>query len=195
MTSRFLRGEDSDEGNCTLQNRQHFALCGSRREHIRRREILAGWRGIELGASPRRSPCLVRPSGSRTRGLLLIVCCVRSISCLAFGYAGKDNSSSNWCFGMGAFRVSTPRGLRELPRTFWSCTDSFSCTCNLHWLGSLANKTCTLNVANYQMNQWSPNRKIRTMRVALQCRPDTKHFPKSRWRLAGLYFRASETGW
>jgi len=47
-------------------------------------------------------------------GVFCSLCSVWCISCLASGWAGKDDSSSHWCFGMGAFRVSTPWGLREL---------------------------------------------------------------------------------
>jgi hypothetical protein len=48
--------------------------------------------------------------------------------------------------------------LRELQRTFWSRTDSFCCTCNLHWLGCLADKRCTLSVANHRLNGQRPIR-------------------------------------
>ena len=152
-------GGHPDESNCALQNCQHFAPCGSRGEHICRREILAGSRGNERSAPPRRSPSLLRLSGSRTRGVLFVVCSIRCISCLASGWAGQDNSSGHWCPGMGALRVSTPWGLRELQGAFWSCTDSCGCTCNLHWLGSLAVKRCPLNVASGQVNEWWANQK------------------------------------
>jgi len=156
MLHRLSREGSPNEPNCALQNCQYLARCGSRREHIRHREILAGWRSAELCASPRGSPCLIRPSGSRARGLLFIVCRVCGISCLAFGYAGKNNASSHRCSGMGSFRVSTPRCLREFQRTFRTCTDSFCCTCNLHWLGSLADKTRTLRVSHQLMNESGP---------------------------------------
>jgi hypothetical protein len=168
MLHRVTERRDSDEGNCTLQDRRHPARCGSRREHLRRCEILAGWRSNELSASPGRSPCPVRPSGSRTRDLLLIVCPVRGISCLAFGRAGKNNSSSHWCFGMGAFRVSTPWGVCELQRTFWSCTDSFCCTCNLHWMGSLAIERCPFSIAR-RSNEHLTSPAALTLKAAL-CR-------------------------
>ena len=146
---------DSDEGEWTLQDCRHSAGYRSRREHIRRREILAGWRSNEPDAPSRGSPRLVRPGGSRSGDFLFIVCFVRGVSGMAFGQAGKNNSSGHWRPGMGALRVSTPGGLRELQRAFRSCTDSCCCSCNLHRLGSLANKRYPLSVAGAQMNQSS----------------------------------------
>jgi hypothetical protein len=53
---------------------------------------------------------------------------------------------------MDSFRVSTSRRVRELQRAFRASTDSFSCTCSLHWLGSLADKRRTARNINHQMN-------------------------------------------
>ena len=92
------KGGHSDASNGTLQNCQHFALCGCRREHIRRREILAGCRGNKLGAPPRRSPSLLRP--------VVLALGVFSSLCVLFG--------AYLAWHLGALARTTPQAIGAL---------------------------------------------------------------------------------
>ena len=155
MLHRAIRKAKPDESICALQNCQYFARRGSRREHLRRREILAGWRRTEHNASSRRSPRFIWPGASRPRGLLFIVYCFRSISCLASGYAGKSGPQVIGALGWVLFAyqlLGVYVSFNELSGLVRILSVALAiCTGWAAWLtrGALSN-------ANHRMNESSP---------------------------------------
>src|SRR6516165_7583183 len=129
-------GGNFDESNQVLQNRKCFALCGSRWKHVWALELLARCStDATCTFSDRSRRLFLRSSRSRLPGVLVYVCFVCCISCLAFGDSGSKNAPGNWRHRVDSLRVFTSRTLCKLDIFLRVCAASCSANCCLHWLG------------------------------------------------------------
>ena len=99
-------------------------------------------------AFPDRSRGLfLRPSRSRLSSVLLYVCFVCSISCVASGWLGANDSACHRRIGMGSLHLPNNWSLHKLDFFFWACVAPYGSYCCLYRMGDLVGDSTSSDTA------------------------------------------------